>query len=356
MTIPYTITPEGIFFVFKGKPENRLKSDPDYQLIYEAIINDEETKLEETLNRKNRILLATKGRVVIYEGEVLFDYKPVPDYLGQRILEHLGANLPIDSLCKMTEKLMQNPNLDVRQDLFKWLEKGQMPIFEDGDILGYKIILSNFTSVHRNKEGINISHAIGTEVSMPREDCDGDRNRTCSSGLHFCSLSYLPKYGTVSNKDTHRIVIVKIDPVDVVAIPKDYNQAKARCCRYTVVNEVDYNQLEQKIHGVFVYGEQTIKEGEYEPSRTEPDLIDDKFTPSVEQSLPEDDEDSWSEEEDSWSEDLDDDEAFYHTATNQYWWPSELQKIFEEVGSVSKVAKEIGVPRTTVGRWFKKMK
>jgi len=35
-----------------------------------------------------------------------------------------------------------------------------------------------------------------------------------------------------------RIVIVKINPADVVSIPSDYNDAKGRTCRYEVIGEL----------------------------------------------------------------------------------------------------------------------
>jgi hypothetical protein len=34
-------------------------------------------------------------------------------------------------------------------------------------------------------------------------------------------------------------MILKIDPADIVCIPKDYNGAKGRCCRYEVVAELN---------------------------------------------------------------------------------------------------------------------
>jgi hypothetical protein len=67
---------------------------------------------------------------------------------------------------------------------------------------------------------------------MERNMVDDNRNNTCSSGLHFCSHSYLASFSG------ERTVIVKIDPADVVSIPSDYNDAKGRTCRYTVIGEV----------------------------------------------------------------------------------------------------------------------
>src|SRR3546814_19689465 len=71
--------------------------------------------------------------------------------------------------------------------------------------------------------------------SMPRSECDEDPDRTCSSGIHFCSIDYLKK-GPVGSSDDP-VMIVKIDPADVTAIPRDYNDTKGRCCRMEVVDE-----------------------------------------------------------------------------------------------------------------------
>jgi len=74
---------------------------------------------------------------------------------------------------------------------------------------------------------------------MNRAEVNADSNQTCSTGLHFCSLSYLSGY----HGGEGVIIIVKVDPADVVSIPVEYRNTKGRCCRYTVIkvyrDEVD---------------------------------------------------------------------------------------------------------------------
>ena len=69
-------------------------------------------------------------------------------------------------------------------------------------------------------------------VEMERNKVDDDKNNTCSTGLHFCGMSYLNHFGGA------RTVIVKINPRDVVSIPTDYDDAKGRACRYEVIGEL----------------------------------------------------------------------------------------------------------------------
>jgi hypothetical protein len=50
-------------------------------------------------------------------------------------------------------------------------------------------------------------------------------------------LDYVASYGSVNSGD--RIVIVKVNPADVVSVPKDCSYQKVRTCRYEVVGEYE---------------------------------------------------------------------------------------------------------------------
>jgi hypothetical protein len=77
-----------------------------------------------------------------------------------------------------------------------------------------------------------MNNSVGEIVEMERNEVDDNKDRTCSTGLHFCSQDYLNHFGG------ERVVIVKINPRDVVSIPSDYNDSKGRACRYEVVGEL----------------------------------------------------------------------------------------------------------------------
>jgi hypothetical protein len=70
---------------------------------------------------------------------------------------------------------------------------------------------------------------------MDRNQVNDDARQTCSAGLHFCSEGYLRNFGGA------RVMILKINPRDVVSIPTDYDNSKGRACRYEVVGEVGVN-------------------------------------------------------------------------------------------------------------------
>jgi hypothetical protein len=61
--------------------------------------------------------------------------------------------------------------------------------------------------------------------------------------LHCAGWNYLPHFGSGS-ESTDRIVIVKVNPADVIAVPNDYNNAKMRVCKMEVLREYKDRQVE----------------------------------------------------------------------------------------------------------------
>jgi hypothetical protein len=69
---------------------------------------------------------------------------------------------------------------------------------------------------------------------MERNKVNENKDQTCSYGLHFAAYEYAEGFGRGG-----RMMIMKINPKDVVSIPSDYNNQKGRCCKYEVLAEVD---------------------------------------------------------------------------------------------------------------------
>ena len=231
--IPYIISGDVISLVINNKPITIDKYHLKFQEIKDAIKQSD----WDTVERLSTETVATTiqqqdGLMVdIDKGTVSYKDYQLPNVLVNKILEMVKHNFDLSHLLKFIDNLFLNPSYKTIQELYSFLEVGNLPITEDGHFLAYKKVNSNFTSIH---DGIT-KNDIGTIVSMARSNVDDNSNNTCSTGLHFCSYDYLKHFGNSESK----IVIVKINPKDVVSVPIDYNNTKGRACEYFVLSEID---------------------------------------------------------------------------------------------------------------------
>lgn len=239
MTRAYRISDVSISVMVKNRFRTLASNNPNFPALRDYLKSggDDDDHLASLVDIPAFVAMQTHGRVTINNDEVRFDDKPVHSHLADRMLTHFRNGDPIEPLANLMTRLEKNPNESVRDDLFLWLEAGNMPLTDDGFIIGWKKVQGDYYSVHSGKDG-KVLHAIGTTVKMDREDCDPNRNNACSTGLHFCSYDYLSFYAGADA----RVLIVKIDPANVTAIPNEAGNQKGRCCEYDVVGEVPYEE------------------------------------------------------------------------------------------------------------------
>lgn len=176
---------------------------------------------------------------VTYRGEYL------PYYLQKRILDMIKEGLDPTPWKKFVERVYQNPLESARRELALFMDTAQFPITDEGKFWAYKTVRDTYFDWHTN----SMDNSPGRVVEMEREEVDPDRDRTCSTGLHFCAKSYLES-GAMP-RTGGRVVIVEIDPADVVAIPSDYSNTKGRAWRYKVVGEIPLSDLEKHEWGIY---------------------------------------------------------------------------------------------------------
>lgn len=159
---------------------------------------------------------------------------PLHNAIVDRIIKMADDGFDVGPLMKFLANLLNNPDKTSIDELYMFLEASALPITEDGCFIAYKIVKNDYMDIYsgttRNK--------IGDTPSMPRFEVDTNRHNTCSRGLHFCSKTYLPHYGT-QRAGGDRCMLVKVNPADVVSIPSDYNNAKGRAWKYEVVGEMN---------------------------------------------------------------------------------------------------------------------
>lgn len=228
MAYPYLIQGQNIVVVIGNTSHTISKTHISYNAVLTAIKAQDWDAVQDVIEPKKVILNYGAGNISI-QGETLF-WKGVEFHssLTDRMITMLQEGFPIEPMALFMENLMQNPSYRSVQELYGFLEKNNLPITPDGHFLAYKKVRDNFFDVHSG----TMDNSVGNTVEMVRNTVNDDATQTCSAGLHFCSESYLDHFGGA------RIVIVKVNPRDVVSIPVDYNNSKGRACRYVVVGEL----------------------------------------------------------------------------------------------------------------------
>ena len=229
MSYPYLIQGSNIVVVIGNKSHTISKTHITYTKVLEAIKAGDWDSVPDIIEPKKVVLNYGQGNVSI-QGETLFwKGKELNTGLSVRMIQMLQEGFPIEPMVNFMENLYSNPSHRAVTELYGFLEKSNLPITPDGHFLAYKKVREDFKDCHTGK----MDNSVGQIVEMERHEVDDNKDQTCSTGLHFCAMSYLSSFGGA------RTVIVKINPRDVVSIPSDYNDAKGRACRYEVIGELN---------------------------------------------------------------------------------------------------------------------
>lgn len=230
--VPYMLQGKNIILVVDSK-SHTISQDThmNYGKIVDALKAKDWDALVELVEPAKALVNFGKGYVKIENSIVYWKDVPFNNALSSRMIEMYTDGFPIDPMVRFMENLMANPSKRSVDQLYGFLEKNSLPITEDGHFLAYKKVSKDYTDLHSGK----FDNSIGQVNEMDRNLVDDNPDSHCSTGLHFCSESYLKSFGSYDDP----VMILKINPADVVSIPTDYNGAKGRCMRYEVIAEVN---------------------------------------------------------------------------------------------------------------------
>ncbi|MGL5913545.1 MAG: hypothetical protein ACRCZB_05215 [Bacteroidales bacterium] len=217
--IPFIINENQLSMFVGGKPINLDSSSPIFGRVINALKGDV---------KENEIIDIIENFNKMQEKNLVFEGVPIDKALRSRLDFLVEHDLDLEGIKKFIRNSKRNKSCKSVSELYSFLASCNLPITDDGHFLAYKKVTKNFTDVYTN----TIDNSIGSIVSIDRELCDPDSTVTCSSGLHVCSFAYLENYGG------DIVLIVKVHPADVVAVPNDYENSKMRVCRYEVLDTV----------------------------------------------------------------------------------------------------------------------
>lgn len=235
---PYTLDRDA--GVFEEVVEELNKPYPDVDVLIGLVdsVRRIKAELETAVSQTAEVNYLLKGVIDVTRQGVTFNGEAIHNALADRLVDVLNAGLRLAPWIRFAENVYQNPAEYAREELYEWLEKSDLPITEDGHFIAYKVVRDDYTDVYTGK----FDNSPGQVVQLAgRHLVNPDRTQHCSYGLHFCSKDYLPSFGYDSSG--RRVVLVKINPADVVSIPDDYNYTKGRTWRYEVLEEIPHAEI-----------------------------------------------------------------------------------------------------------------
>lgn len=219
--------------VFAGNDLHTIpKEHPGYAelVIYLGENEDhDDIHILDLIDLKSMLSRLTAGKVVVVGDTVLYNGLPIHTTCTDKLLAMLDAGENAGPWANFIDNVMRNPTERARECLYDFLAHNDTPLTEDGCFLAWKYVTAEFKDAYTQ----TYDNSPGKTVEMLRKDVDDDPDRTCSSGLHCCGSSYLGGYSSNA-----KVVKVKVNPRDVVAVPREYQFNKMRVCRYVVLEEV----------------------------------------------------------------------------------------------------------------------
>jgi hypothetical protein len=225
-----------------GETYQTNRATANWDLLKEEINKTvaDKGKLVSLLSPEESVKKSLQREFSVSNGAIYFGEERLHEDLSRRILDIMHEDLDVGPWHSFVKNIFANPVPFARQELYDFLESSDLPITPDGCFLAYKIVKEDYSDLWSG----TIYNYIGSTVTMPggRDAVDSIRTNTCSRGLHFCSKGYLTAYGAVTGT---RVLVLKINPADVVSIPVDYNFAKGRTWKYQVIGEMVREQAQQ---------------------------------------------------------------------------------------------------------------
>lgn len=256
---PIIFQNNSITTVIDNVPYTVDKSSSNYNILIDAYRMGDWEKFANSITPTKVIDVWAGDDLTIKNGEVFFHGTKVGNSIANRIQALISENIPVTVYTAFLENLYDNPSYRAVTEFYEFMENNDLPMTSDGHFLAYRKVRDDYFDCHsktvpnmladmledlyelpyqtgRDEVEVDIYEDGLTTISMPRNKVNDDSNIHCSNGLHFCGKDYLNQFSG------DRIMIMKINPRDVVSFPTD-DTSKGRCCRYQLVGEITADQV-----------------------------------------------------------------------------------------------------------------
>jgi hypothetical protein len=230
MKIPHILTENSLTVVIEGKAHTMNVNHPAWNQALEALKADDGVRLVDLFDVEKAVAdyFDEEAGITVEDGGVRYGDEVVHNMVVDKILNFMRNGLPYQPLVKFLGKLMENPSSRAVNELYTFLEHKNMPITPEGNFLAYKGVNEDFTDKYSGK----FDNSVGQTLEMRRNGVCDDANIGCSHGFHAGSYEYAKGW---AGSDGGHLMIVEIDPSDVVSVPLCSDCQKLRTSKYKVV-------------------------------------------------------------------------------------------------------------------------
>lgn len=240
-------------------------SDPTYGPVRRYLVDEHGEDFTTVRNLVDRfrtgVKTATAEAVAVVDGDQaetepyrITHGDPVEEVVLAAAIRLTNADADMAPLGAFLRRLERNPSPASRSQLFGWLKAGGFTLTTEGLIVGYKSVRADGRSAHAGREPVTVQaqdrsvetvtghvpYPVGATVWMARDLVNDDRDSACSVGLHVGTYSYAQSF-------SERMLVVLVDPADVVSVPTDCNAQKMRVCRLYVAACHDGDQIAEAV-------------------------------------------------------------------------------------------------------------
>ncbi len=244
--LPFNVAGNSLTFYVKGRPYHLHKDHQNFDIARQHLLtpgtDHDAEMLVDLVDIRKGLERASFGAIQFDDETILWRGKPLTGIWVDRILAHRAAGEAFDHLWKALDKLVHNPTVTAIERLPIFLDRVGLGFLPDGRFLAFKGVQADYHSAHENTDGTRFRHLVGDAPRMPREEVDPDPNQTCSTGLHVGAPGYVRGHYSGGR---YALVLVAVDPVDVVSVPTDYQGEKMRVCGYEVIEHLDQSYSDE---------------------------------------------------------------------------------------------------------------
>ena len=222
-----------IFLVLDGKDYSINAGNSSFSKALEAYNAKDWESFIYIVNPEIRLksLYASYEGIEVKDGNLYVFGDPIHSTIAKRVISFIEHGLDCVHLFKFILKLNMNPSKRAVDELYTFLEHRALPVTDNGNFLAYKAVRADYTDKYTGK----FLNTIDSVLEMPRNKVDDNKENGCSYGFHAGSVDYAKDF---MNADGH-LMLVEINPADVVSIPTDCQYQKLRTCKYKVVGEYE---------------------------------------------------------------------------------------------------------------------